>query len=225
LTFETDLTNNPVLAGQLALAREARERLNRSWANEQTEKKLKERLQNLGDEYFQPASLEQERPSGKEVRMRWWMAVAAILIIVLVSIVALPPKEQRLYAQLRHFPEANFVSKGANNDASLNEANQAFNHQDYSTALAAFESYLKTHPDHTEAKLFAAFCQLELKNYPAAETAFKALHNSTLADEADWFLALTYLREKDRDRCKSQLQQINSGNPHYQDAQQLMHEL
>lgn len=222
--FETEVAGNPELAKRLATAKEARERLSRLWSIEASENGLREQLREISADVFKDKQVGPEPRRLQVSRFRWWQLAAAIATILIVCIVAFPSKEQRLYKQMRSFPEADFVSKGANNNPLLQSANKSFNDKAYDKALSAFQAYLKSQPDHQAVQLFAAFCQLELKDYKSAEAAFIALHQSAWADEADWYLALAYLREKDKTRCRNQLLQIKAGNPHFAAAQQLLQE-
>lgn len=222
--FEAELQADAELAEAFALAREARERLGRRWASETADAGLTATLTRLGERHF-GGGAQSRRPW---VVRRWpWLAAAASVALLLVWLVW-PPAERRLYARYRDFPEASFTTRaGEPADDGLAEAAAAFNRGDYAAALPAFERRAAARPDDLEARLFAAFCLLELGRTAEARAVFSQIGATpnAWAGEAKWFLALSFLPEKDREQCAAALRAIGPGEPHYAEAQQLLQKL
>jgi len=221
--FEAEARADPALADALALAREARERLARQWAQQAPEAELGKTLKTLGKRHFA-----NDVGTAKSTRHIWWWVAAAAAAIALVIWLFWPPKAEDLYERYRHFPEAAFVLKSSEPTAqTLDVAAKSFNAKDYQSALDALNAHLQTKPDDLEARFFAALSQLELRRVAEAEATFQQIISAENAwsEEARWYLALTYLREKKKEKCKQVLRQIPPTGAHHVEAQALLKKL
>lgn len=217
--FEAALRSDTELAEALALTREARERLARHWAGEASEAALRNTLHGLGDQHF-------TAPSARPWLLRRWpiLAVAAAVTVLLIW-VAWPASDARLYARYREFPEASFVVRaGEPGQADIAEAESAFNRGDFATALPLLERRLQAKSDDLEARFFLALCQMELGRSRDAIAGFQQIMATpnSWAGEARWFLALTYLKDKNREECAATLRGIQAGDAHEADARRLL---
>jgi anti-sigma-K factor RskA len=219
--FESALARDPALAQELAVMKEARERLSFLWKHEKEEADLRTTLHEIGAKAFDSTEnvLTASKPKAK-VRPFWWAVAASIAAAAIWFL--WPSGKPELYAQYRHFPEASFATRGAGNDHSLETASNAFNKGAYREALQALQVHLKTSPDDSEAIFYSGLCQLELRQFKESETTLSSIRNTSWGDEAAWYLALVYLQQKDTNRYKTQLQQIPPTSPHYADAQSLL---
>ncbi len=219
--FEAELATDPELAQLLALAREARERLSRQWAAEDADRALSATLSQLGKQHFNsPAVI--KKPW---LVRRWPQLAAAAAVAALLIWVAWPAGETRLYARYREFPEAAFVVRSNEpGQAELAEATTAFNEGDFAKALPILEKHCQIHPDDREIRFFLALCQLELGRTPEAVAGLEQIAQTpnSWTGEARWFLALAYLKEKNRAQCAVVLRSIPSGGAHFEEAQELL---
>lgn len=224
--FEAEARADPALTEALARLRETRERLARQWAGEKADADLAATLSRLGEQHF--AAAPAGRPTFRKFstfgRLAAWAAAASVALL-LAWVFWPSAREQRLYADYRRFPEAGFVTR-SNDPAQtpLARATDAFNQGDYAEALALLQQRLQTPPDDPEVRLFAALCQLELGRTREAAAAFEQIRATpgAWAGEATWYLALTYLKEKNRAQCAATLREIDPGEAHYEEAQKLM---
>ncbi len=231
LAFEAEVRSDPALARQLSVVREARQRLIAQWANEPADSALLNTLQQIGSEHFKSENSSGQSGGGRLFRLApaWWAAAAALAATVVAAWLFLrPPAHERLFAQYGAFPEADFTVRGdapGTNDLSAAEA--AFNGKDYIEALRLLQAYLAGHPEDTQARLHAGLCHLELKQYDQATAVFTEIGKSpnVWADEATWFLALTYLRQGKRDDCTRILKQISPDNGRHEQAAELINKL
>ncbi|MBK8922273.1 MAG: tetratricopeptide repeat protein [Saprospirales bacterium] len=230
--FEAELHADPALAEALATVQEARERLRRQWMDEQADTALLSTLYQLGKSHFTGSSPADKKSGGGARIFRlpqaWWAAAAAMAILVVAWFFWRPPAQERLYVQYRAFPEADFAVRGGGSaEQPLQLAAEAFNREDYAAALPALRNYLQRWPDDTEARMFAGFCYMELKQFDAATTIFEQIGGSANAwsDEANWSLALAYLRQNKRSECIVALETIAPANGRYGDAQDLLKRL
>lgn len=231
LAFEAEVRTDPALARQLSIVREARQRLIAQWANESADSALMNTLQQIGSEHFNSENSSGKSGGGRLFRLApaWWAAAAALAAAVVAAWFFLrPPSNERLFAEYGAFPEADFTVRGDNpaqNDLSPAEA--AFNGKDYAEALRLLQAYLASHPEDMQARLHAGLCHLELKQYDQATAIFTEIGKSpnVWADEANWFLALTSLRQGNRAECARVLKQIPPGSGRHDQATELLTKL
>lgn len=220
--FLAAMQGNPALAQKVEVAGIARARMRNIWASEPAEQELRNTIQAIRSADSQP-----QEPGAMAKRMRippWYWAAAALLVLGFAFWMLRPTSTEQLYADNRVFPETAFVSKG-DEATPLQKAATDFEHKHYQSALDGFQRYLSSHPDDREVQLFQGFCLLELGKWSEAAQIFANLNSTTLADEANWYLALCYLKGKDTARCKAQLMGISESSMHYKNAQNLLRKL
>jgi cytochrome c-type biogenesis protein CcmH/NrfG len=105
-------------------------------------------------------------------------------------------------------------------------AQDAFNSKKFKQATVFFEEILKTDKS-AEIRFFYAISLLEENNFNMAENIFQELHkgSSIYKEKALWYLALSKLKQKKYEECRSILETIPSHTEDYQKAQQLLNDL
>jgi tetratricopeptide (TPR) repeat protein len=109
-------------------------------------------------------------------------------------------------------------------DQNISAAEKAFAAKDYAGALAAIDQVLAQDPVNTTAQLYKGICLLELDRVTEARTAWLSLTtgNTALKSEAQWYTALSYLKEHNDEACKTALRAIDAGADRYEDARKLL---
>ena len=166
--------------------------------------------------------------SAMTAKVNWGrrLAIAASVVLVIGALwffnKASAP-EYRQYAQ--HDPLSITVRGVTDQDKSV--AEKAFAAKDYPIALAAIERLLSADPGNITAQLYKGICQLELDQPANARGTWAPISSgaSALRSEADWYIALSYLKEKNFSACKTALQKIESGADRYKDGQDLLKKL
>jgi len=193
-------------------------------------KTLKDTLGAVEKDFFQENKAE-ATPAGPSMKAkinwkRWAAAVAAGMVLLLGAVwffnqSGLP--EYRQYAQ--HAPLSLTVRGEANQ--AISNAEKAFADKDYAGALAALEQVIAADPANVTAQLYLGICLLETDRTGEARAALSpiALGQSALRSEANWYIALSYLKEKNYNACKSNLQFIEPGADHYEEAQEMIKKL
>ncbi len=182
-------------------------------------------LKEVGKDYFKDKI--EEAPEIKVVRnnLRRWIALAASITLIAAAIwfinrteVAAPSYQQ--YAQ--HTPLSLTVM--GNTEQSKTDAETAFAQKNYAGALTALDQVLTAEPENVKAKLYRGICLLELNRAAEARAVFEPLAsgNSALKEDAVWYMALSYLQEKNNTACKAELTKIAPGEAHYKEAQQML---
>ena len=168
---------------------------------------------------------------GKRVKLqsrRWWMAVAAISVLLLGALFLFRlfnPTYEKLYAQYADH-DFSFTERG--NPNLINRIEQLLDAGQYKTALLLIESYLQTNPNETDLILAKGICHCELgEDYQKAITTFSSLPeiNPIYINEANWYLALTYLKMKEKDECLACLKKIPESSNYFGSSQELIRQL
>jgi tetratricopeptide (TPR) repeat protein len=128
------------------------------------------------------------------------------------------------YGDYNQYETAQFTERG-DNDTNLKDAQDFFNAKQYQKAVTSFE---KLQPlNKPELLYFYSISLIETDNYAKAEIILKTLKNGTSVykDKATWYLALSYLKQKKIDECKTYLKQIPADAEDFGKAQQLLKDL
>ena len=152
----------------------------------------------------------------------WYYAVAASLVICLGTWFMMPGNPE--YGDFNQHENAYFMERGTS-DINLNEAQKAFNVKDYKKAVASFEKVKDmTSP---ELQYFYAISLIETNHYTKAESLLSNIKSGTSVykDKATWYLALSDLKQKKFDECKTYLKQIPTDAEDYLKAQKLLKDL
>jgi len=239
--FEAKLLTNKALAEEVALYKDVDSTLTVAYAYEEEDAALKQTFNQLGKKYFteevttiqetdstkvkgdntkvvqlQPARKENER--GDSPGVRWLkpligLAVAALIALLLFQI------PLRSLVDNYYEPFALEITKKGDNIQTLTQAQNAYNSGDYASALPVFEK----HPDKIEVQLAKGNAEYNLGKLDAAVVTFQkiASRNSIHQPTANWYLALTHLKQEQPEKAKAILQKIPEGSQYYEQAQQL----
>ena len=153
------------------------------------------------------------------VNFRFWLSAAAILIVVPALIV--------MFVYATNSPDRLFASQyqtyRLNVDRTSSPSNKellATNYQDgkYNEAITQFESLTSK---SVSDKVIAAFAYMELNNYKAAIPLFNAVIRNNVVtreklyqDEAEYYLALSYLKAKQIEQSYQLFSKIYSDTEH-----------
>lgn len=133
----------------------------------------------------------------------YWVLAALLLAVGAVLIITKESNTGEYYkdifnSEFTAYPDV--ISGASRSDASANQELvdiMAFYEKgDYGQASALMTKFLKSHPKEQQLKLYRGICYLEMNETAKAEQDFKdiILFNEELADQAEWYLALTYLK-------------------------------
>ncbi len=213
--FEEELSRNPELKKQLELQRDMEFLLR----HDEERAALKAVLEAEGAEHFRA-----EAPPKQRGRLRWigWAtaaAAAAILLFVLWPVFVQPD----LYQEYAEFPPL-ALSEKSTTTTNWAATEQAFNTGNYEQADAQLEEYLKAFPEDQQARLYLGIAKMETGEPEAARRLFAEVSAAApgLADYADWYRALSFLKTGDSAAAESLLRKIETGSPFYEQAQEVL---
>jgi len=184
---------------------------------------LKEKVGKTQDTKTKVVSLGQKKKS--RPILRWSMAAA--IALALGAAIYLVSTHQNvsaldLYASYYqpYSEEINVRSASAGNLAT--EASQFYKDKKYGVALPLFVKVLEAEPDNAEVQLALGICQLELDRFENANQTFSAVSNPLYRDQAQWYLAMNFLKQSDTDNAKTILESIQQGDFNYAKAQEIL---
>lgn len=208
--FEKALEEDAQLSREVEIQRELRRGI-RSKGNDL----LKDRLRKIHAEEItdaQPVSESASPKKGRLIPMRWPMlgAVAAVLLLIAVFVL-FPgkPEPEQLFAQNYEPYEISLVQRGDDADA-LAKADEDYRSGNYQAAILSLESLLQNQPANAKLHLVLGICYLETDQLPQAREHFElALNNSLYQDKAQWYLALTYLKQGQIEEARNYLDPLS----------------
>lgn len=222
--FENQLESDPALAEEVKLYKQAKESLTDHFVHEEEESALKATLAEVSPAYFAD-----KNKQAKIIPLikKYGLAAAGIAAAVLVLVV-FNPLQTSLYDRFAEFPTAAFIEQGIS-ATDLSQAQQAFNSGEYAAARDIFQRYLEQedNKDDVEIQFYLGLCHLALEDLTAATEIFQSIHsgNSAYKYEGTWYLAMTFLKQKEWDKCRDLLQQIPEGSNRKADSEGLLYKI
>lgn len=228
--FESRLQTDEALREELELLRRIRASIDYSRNSEQQDHDLAATLQSLKSTYIEnkPAGEKTTAAAKKAWNRRTGLGIILFFMLAAAGAYYLffkRPSCDRLFEKYKNYQAANFTTKSSGGrELTLEKASKAFNTSDYATA----ERFLRaatSGQESTEPKLllYLGFCLLEQQKTEDAERIFLQLKEyQSFADEARWYLALTYLSEGQWKKAAGELEKTPVSSRHYQNAADLL---
>lgn len=159
--------------------------------------------------------------------LRRFYALAAALLLGLIALAwwvfgPKPVTPERLYAEYAVYSFA-FTEKGEG-ERLLYQAEAYWDKKDYANALPLLEQYLLSNKEASGIKLAAGVAKVELgQDYAGAFNLFHDVESKggLLANEAEWHMALAYLKQEQLDQCLNALSKIPASSSRYGQAKSL----
>lgn len=217
LLFDKKLQNDTKFRESFHLYKETIQLLEHKFSSETIE--FKHNLELISKEHFSRT----EEKANKVINLKpWYYAVAASMAIVFGTLIFNQSDPQ--YGDYSQHETAVFVER-SNNDANLKEAQEFFNNKNYKKAVVSFEKIQNL--KNPELQLYYAIALIETNDYQKAEILLTTIKSGTSVYKikAIWYLALSNLKQKKVEECKSFLKQIPTDAEDYDKAQELLSDL
>ena len=167
--------------------------------------------------------IEEELEGGKvkqfgfPVYLRWAAAIAVLAVVSLVVYLNSNNSGKELFLAY-YIPYPNVESPVSRSEAEGNAVWQSYERGDYKAAYQQFDRALEIDAADLASQFYLGICALELNKLKVAEKAFTtvaAVKNATYAEQAEWYLALSYLKEGKRKKARGSLEEIIATNSSY----------
>jgi tetratricopeptide (TPR) repeat protein len=218
--FEQQLREQPALLEIVEQGREATEWLRRTLTPDNTKRELMQILADMRQRWFYG----KERDTS---RMGWYVMGIAVFAMLIASLLFISPWHKDVY---RQFAPTEMVHHHIpNNDTSrlLHEASRNFNKRRFAAAVQQLNQVLELSPSNTFARYYRGVCLVEMNQQAQARADLQAVyeHDEPLRYDAAFYMALSFLKEKDKQQALEWLLKIPPQAAVYAKAQKLMEEL
>jgi hypothetical protein len=156
--------------------------------------------------------------------LKWASGVAAILII---GLLVWAPWRGNLYQQFAVADQMWVVERGAAEETSLDKAAALYNEKKYTEAAPLLASLYAKDPQNAMLAYYYGSSLLEIGTLGKGREVLQTLFNgeSVYKYNSAYAIALSYLKEKDKENCKKWLKLIPEGTSHSIKAKQLLDKL
>lgn len=153
------------------------------------------------------------------------VAIGVIGILYYINSGKISP--EKLYVAYARHSDLKIQLRGNSTDSIAALAAGKFNNKNYNEALPLLQQYLQQQPDDIQVNFSQGICYLELDMYSDAEKIFSSIAagQSAYAASATWYLALSSLKQKDIEECRSRLRSIPENSAYYSNAKELLGKL
>jgi hypothetical protein len=219
--FEEQMQQDADLKKEVELFKEVNETLKMKLHPDESESALRNTLEEMRDQYFQSKT---KVVSFNRFR---WMAVAASILIAVVSLTIWAPWKKDLYKQYAYIKMPGVEERGAPGDSLLKQVADDFNKKKYAETVRSFEIVLKNDPQNSFLHYYYAIALQLNGEIEKSRSEFLPLYNgsSSFKYGAAFYMALSYLKEKDKTTCKEWLDKIPADADMYGKAQELLKKL
>jgi predicted Zn-dependent protease len=218
LEFENQLQNDADMQQKFEIYKDTNKFLETKFSSETAA--FKQNLEAISKEHF----AEKVEKKTKVIAFKPWQYAVAASVAILVGSWFYMQNNIPQYGDYSSPETAMFVERSVG-DANLKEAQNAFNAKDYKKATASFEKV--TDLKNPELQYFYAISLIETNNYAKAEVLLNNIKSGTSVykDKATWYLALSNLKQKKLQDCKTYLKQLPADSEDYDKAQELLKKL
>jgi|TARA_B110000037_G_scaffold221345_1_gene292068 hypothetical protein len=220
-SFENSLKNEDDFKQAFETYKKLSRLLAHKFENEDKQASFQTNLKNISDTYFN-----KKEPTKKVIRFKPWQYAMAASIAIFIGIYWYSLFSIPTYGDFANFNEISLTVRGGENEL-LTKAENSFNNKNFTEAETYFTQLLSIESENQEFKLYKAISGIELNKFTEAEVLLKQISkgNSVFKSSANWYLALSKLKQKDYKTCSEILKRIPSDAGDYKNAQKLLKKL
>lgn len=217
-SFENQLAEDPEFASEFETFKTIHLQLETKFGYEQEREAFKENLIKVSDKHF-------NKHKAKVITLKPWYYGVAASAVILIGLFFYNYSQNPSFDDFNHPEQAYFVERSDAN-ATLKQAETAYNAREYKKANLLFESLLKEN-NTPEIQYFYGVSLLQTNEIKKSESVFNELKSGTSAfkDKALWNLALIKLKQKNYRACKEILLTISEDYEDYVEVQSLLKKL
>jgi tetratricopeptide (TPR) repeat protein len=220
--FEQQLMQDAELKKEVELYREVNVALQSQLHPDEGEKALRLTLEDLRQQHFKTSG-------AKVIQMRRnrWLAAAAAAAVILAVLIWSPWIQFDLYSQFAQIEMSTMAERGTPADSLKQEVVQKFNNKKFEEAIPMFETILAQDSADAYHRYFYAIALLETDQVEKSRAELTQLYNGTsiYRYDAAYYMALSYLKQKDRTTCTQWLSRIPEDAEIYSRSERLMKKL
>lgn len=213
--FETQLANDTEFRNVVALQKEVHAILN---------KRLNSDEGNLRQTLTEQSNIFRNQPNVKVRNLKPWYAIAAVACVLIFGTLFFFNPSNDLYDLPTMQSE---IVRGQESNVTYEEAVWLFNQKSYAEAQVALEALAVEDPSVIQFQYYAALTYIGEKNWNAAVSKLETIASgkSIFADEAKYYLAISYDKLGKDAEAIDVLQRISSSGSLGQKAKKLLDKL
>jgi len=218
--FEKMMQENSDFAEEVNLYQSIENNLIHRVQDQEEELELRKTLTNLGKTQKIETKTSKIIPL---MKYKKWLVAASIAVIV--GFFMFQNKEATYANYATHEPMQVSVRGGSNE--SLERVQNAFNSGDYQLANTHLSRLAEYYRDNAEIQLYYGITFIETDQYDMGEMILTRIANgdSLFKYKAQWYLALSSLKQNDKELCKKHLEKIPKEADVFEEAQSLLKKL
>lgn len=214
--FEEALQSDTELQSSLSFYRNVHSSLKMKLSNDKKDEEFKESLRRISNKHF--------NKDAKVITMRryiiWTSAIAAMFVLFLIW----APWHKNLYQQYSGTEMLVMTERSDSSDKLILDAATAFNKKDFVTARQALKRIYDAEPNNTMAQYYYGITLLETGETQASRQVLSRIYTgvSIFKYDAAFYMALSYVKEKDNQQARKWLAKIPADAANYDKSQELL---
>jgi hypothetical protein len=191
--------------------------------------KLKQTLGSLNNEYFKAeAKVVSIKPEAKVISFktytRWISGLAAMMLI---GIIIFNPWRKSLYDQYNTATTMSVTERGVGPQTNLEKAAAFYNNKEFTNAEALLAKDYTADAKSSLVAYYYAITLIQDKRETKARGILQTLYNgeSAFKYDAAYYMALSYVKQKDSANAKKWLKLVPAGTSNYNKAVELIGKL
>nr|WP_121271243.1 hypothetical protein [Pedobacter schmidteae] len=226
IDFEMAVPTDPELQELLAEYKNVHQTLKMKIAPSPADAQLEATLSSLNQQYFKNTVAEQ-RKTAQVVSFKpylKWMSVAAVLII---GLLIWAPWSANLYEQYAISKEMSVVERGEGDKNNLEKAADFYNIGDFASAAKVLQEEYAANKNNSQVAYYYGISLIETAKGEEGRAVLSKLAEgeSVFKYDAVYYMALSYVKEKNPKEASVWLEKIPQGSANYDQAQELSKKL
>jgi tetratricopeptide (TPR) repeat protein len=228
--FEEQMQTDETLKKEVELYKEVNDSLQVRLHPDEGEQGLRKTLEQMQGQFFSKQTDSSDRKA-KVVSInqpkRWLAIAASVVLLISAGLLFWAPWKKDLYNQYAYTDMPAVSERGEPADSLLKLATIKFNDKRFSESVPLFESIIRVDSANAYVRYYYAIALLHTGKTEQARNELNQLYNgeSTFKYDAAFYIALSYLREKDKASTKEWLEKIPADASIYTRARKLLEKL
>jgi TolA-binding protein len=226
--FEASVQTDIELQELLAEYKNVHLTLKMKIAPDEADRQVQANLATLGKQYFAGNAIATGKKADAVVVSLKpyikWLSVAAVLII---GLLVWAPWSANLYEKYAISKEMSVVERGEEGQNNLDQAAQFYNSGDFTAASGLLKKEYKLTPAHSLTAYYYGVTLIETAKYAEARSVLAKIFEgeSVFKYDAAYYIALSYVKEKNNQDALVWLAKIPQGTSNYDKAEELTKKL
>ncbi len=220
-SFEAEILLDLELKTETKLYQSVKATLKADLGSDAKDQAFKANLKEINQKHF---AKNQKKTGAKIIAFsKVWYAAAVLVIGLLIW----APWNTNLYDKYADTQMVSFAERGNNDTQNLQQATDAFNAGKYTDATNILAPLLEKKPEDDMLRFYFAVAELENNKVAVARENLSEVYagESVFKYDAAFYIALSYLKQKNKEECKVWLAKIPADTDVYAKAQKLLKDL